>query len=807
MSLSVGVVAMLRHLVDALRLHRRRPAFAAICVLAIGLAIAINVTVFAALDAVRTPDVPVDDPNSLLAPAFFSSVRSAAAPRLFAEGLTAAPSFTEVTSFTWDGSRVLAEAGRNVRDVYAMSVAPNYFSVLRAKPDAGRLLGAGDADLAKSIVVISTIVAHTLFPGGESAVGKTIKLAGQPVTVVGVLPRRAAYPEFAEVWQLGIPSPTAGQFLLARLRPGTPLSQARNETDALRTRIDPPGTLPRNESRVELEQAFPRSKGLNAFHWALLCAAFAVLLVACFNVANLQFARGFERANELALRTAVGATQRQLLIHLLAEICVLGIMGGLLGLLLGAWGVKIFGSSIPILGARGLVEPQWTWRVFAATAFATTMSLAISGIVSGLTLTRIRFSNAFRSGPAASVGPQERRASFFLLATQIGLSLALCIHSAVLAKVAVKLEELDIGFETEHLVTGAVTLRTTPGLPAEPRAKYAAILADRVSALPNVATAAAVISTKLPADDGITVDHAGGARQEFMLSRWTYQVVTPAYFRTLGVRVIKGRDFHAGGEGVPVAIVNQRAAREWWSGEEPIDRMVKLGRENSSADWVRVVGVVPDIRLRPSLEDDPPPLVVIANTSDTARVGNSGYVTLSFVARSTASAASVAVAVRQMGEGSQAGTTRRTWASDWERARDLDTLKARQRFVTTLFWTFAGLAVVLALVGVYSLTTYTVFRCRTEFGVRLALGASPRDLIAGQIREANLVGMFGIAAGLLFAYWSIELLDVYLLGLEPFDPVVFAIAAALVLLAVLLAALPSAVRSGSVDPQEALRST
>jgi putative ABC transport system permease protein len=798
---------MLKHLVDAVRLHRRRPAFAVVCVLAIGLAIAINVTVFAALDAVRTPDVPIDDPTSLVAPAFFSGVRSPSAPRLYAEGLMAAPSFAAVTSFTWDGTRILAESGRNVRDVYALSVADNYFSVLRARLDAGRPLGPGDADLGTSVAVISSVVEQTLFPGGESGVGKTIKLAGQPVRIVGVLSRRAAYPEFADVWQLGLPSPTAGTFYLARLHPGTVLSQARNESDAIRTRVDPPGTLPRNESRAEIPLAFPPSKGLNAFHWALLSAAVAVLLVACFNVANLQFARGFERANELAIRTAVGATQRQLLAHLLAEILVLGLMGGLLGLLLGAWGVKIFGSSIPILGARGLVEPQWTWRVFLGTALATFLSLFISGVVSGLTLTKLRFSNAFRSGASAAIDRQERRASSYLLAAQIGLSLALCVHSSLLAKVAIKLEHLDIGFETAHLVTGQVTLRTGPVSPSETRARYASVLADRLKGLPDVTSASAVILSSFATDDAITADYAEGSRREFPVPRWTYRVVTPDYFRTLGVRVLKGRDFHPGGENVPVAIINERAAREWWSGAEPIERMVKLGGESSNAEWVRVIGVVPDIRLSPSVEEEPPPLLMVSQTSYTKGVDRSGFVTLGFIARTSGSAANLAVAVRQMGEGSEAGPAGRTWASNWERARNIDTLKARQRFVTTLFWTFAGLAVILALVGVYSLTTYTVSRRRMELGVRLALGASPQDLIREQLRQANLVGMFGIALGLLFAYWSIELLDAFLLGLEPFDPIVFGVAAVLVLLVVLGAALPSALRSGSVDPQEALRST
>jgi putative ABC transport system permease protein len=797
---------MLRHLVEAARLHRRRPAFAVISALAIGLAIAINVTVFAALDAVRTPDVPVEDPASLVAPSFFSAVRSPSAPQRYAEALQSAPSIAAVTSFTWDGTRILAESNRNVRDVYALTVANNYFAVLRAKLEGGRPLSAGDATLGTGAVVISSVVAQSLFPG-ESAVGKTMKLGGKPVVVVGVVPRRAAYPEFADVWQPGIPSPLAGRFYLARLQPGALLSQARNESDAIRTRMDPPGTLPRNESRAELPPAFPPSKGLNAFHWALFAAAIAVLLVACFNVANLQFARGFERSNELAIRAAIGASRRQLLTHLLAEILVLAAIGSLVGFLLGAWGVKIFGSNIPILSARGLVEPQWSWRVFAATAHAILVSLCISGIVSGMTLTRIRFANALRAGPAAAIDRPEKRASAFLLIAQIALSLALCIHGSVLAKVAVKLEHLDIGFETAHLVTGQVALRTAPPGASETRAKYAAILSERLKSLPDVTGASAVIFSSLAADGAVTAEYAEGSRREFSMPRWVYRVVTADYFRTLGVRPTRGRDFHPGGEAVPVAIISQRAAREWWGSAEPIGRMVKLGGENSDARWVQVVGVVPDIRLSPSVEEEPPPLLVVSQLTDSTRVEKTGYVTLTFIARTGGSAANVAVAVRQMGEGSQEGTTMRTWASSWERARNIDSLKARQRFVAALFWTLAALAVVLALVGVYSLTTYTVSRRRLELGVRLALGASSRDLIAEQLRQANLVGMLGVAAGLLLASWSVALLDAFLLGLEPFDPVLFGGASLAVLLVVLLAALPSALRSGSVDPQEALRNT
>ena len=792
-----------------LRLLRRNPAFALTAVLTLALGIGATSAVFTVANAVLVRPLPYAEPDRLVA--VMESERS----RPSASGNVSWPDFLDyqaqnqtlsgLAGYT-GGSRTLTMPGAAPERVRAVMVTDNFFDVLGVTPALGRALRPDDMPAGAAPVVILSDAAWRLrFASDPSIVGRAIDLNGRPTTVVGVLPRDFEFTlrGRAELWLPVQPSQAQVERkffhwmdAVGRLRPGVTREQAEADLDRIArgfAAIDPQyhgGTGVRTPPLRE--RAVGNVKPLMLI---LTAASALVLLVACANIAGLLLARNAVRGAEMSVRTAMGAGRARLFRQMLAENIALAVPGGLLGIAAGQWMMQALVAAIPAAERARLphiASLGLDWRAVTITAGLTIVASLIFGLAPAWLSARREHLGSMRG--VAGPGAREMRVQSSLIALQVALAVVLLVGAGLMARSLIRLLDVSPGFDADRVLSASVALPVSGETTrAQVAVEHGELLA-RLRALPGVTGAATIDRLPLTGSGSTgSVSLIGDpARRETPAE---LRVISRGYFETMGVRLVRGRDFGSADiEGAPLTvIVNERLAAAAFDGD-PIGRRVTFPF-TPGMDFL-VVGIAGNERVN-AIDVEPGPVLYFPFTQEADNQ-------FTIVLRTDGDPGLLAAPAR-------AAIARHSAAAPIFAMMTMEELLGasepvfQRRSVLTLMSGFALAALLLAAIGLYGVLAQMVARRRREIGVRLALGARGGSIAASVVRKVILALAGGLSAGLIGSLFLGRALESLLFGIRPFDPATIASVVAALAAAAALACLIPIRRAVSVDPMEALR--
>jgi putative ABC transport system permease protein len=799
----------------AIRSFARHPGFTITAVVSLALAIALNTTMYSVLDAMVKPNVDITQPDRFYHLRLWRDERRQLDPRrvdeLLAGGMKTYDALLDQSS---SAAMVTIEYGSRFTQRSFQQVTTNALPLYGVRPLRGRLFEPDDAPEQGQPrlsdgqpVIISARLADELSPDSPFPVGASISIDGVGHPVIGII-RRGAFSGTGNRADLFLAmGPSAG---IIHLRPGVSRAAVEAELSLVTTRLaaltneDP--KYVRYELRPLVESQFKPQR----FHYALIAAVLAVLLVACANLANLQLARGIGRSRELAVRAALGAARRDIIVQLLLESALLAAAGLVGGVLLTFWGVHILQSTIPTAIADFVIEPQISWRVFAVATITGVVSVLLVGLFPAVRVSRVDPNELLKSGAGTGANKRNRRQYGVLVAAEIAFSLALLSAAALVVRTAVQLRLVNMGYDTRPLATATLVLRGQ-GDTALNAASYENEILAPIRASSEVAAAAATFS-RMAVGHAVTVNERGGTPHEYDTPLLGYSVTTADYFRTLHLPVIKGRNFPDGLASVGEVIVDQHTASRMWPGVDPIGEEIKLGEYKSNAPWLRVVGVVPDINdynqlamyNRSVMPSKLGMIYVSLTASDSLGASEKKGSMVNLMVRAKNDPERMTVALRHLLP--HGGLVRFTWSSRLEDNLGITRQRARHDFVASIFLTFALMALALAALGIYGIVAHSVAERKRELGVRIALGASARNVLHAVLREGNVMALAGVAFGLLMTKYTAGWLHAFIFEDDEYNAPVFAAMAAILFVVALLSALWPALRATRIDPVESLRS-
>jgi putative ABC transport system permease protein len=810
-----AVADLVRSVRLATRTLLRHKAFAFTTVLALGLSIAVNTTTFSVLDAMLNPDVLASHPERLVNVKYLGDANRAldftAAERVLRTGGRTYESFAGWFPYFWN-QQAAVEHARLMRDADVVVVSQTFFSTMGVAPLEGRLSPPADPSAAASTVVISDRLRAELFPGRDHAPGQTILVEGVPVTVLGVARRYAAAPGLdADVWMF--PGPTrAMPARWLRLRPGFTIQDAQAEVDFLAQRLAISSGFPAATSRFYIT---PTSSQFEAgrFQFALIGAGLAVLLIACTNLANLQLARGLGRSSEIAVQSALGATQRHVVMQLMTENAVMAGAGLAIALLCSVAGNALIRATIPRKIGTYIVAPHTSWRMVAFAAITAAVSLLLVGALPALRASRVDINSLLKS--RAGTGAHKRNSRWYasLIVVQIAFAMPLATGAVLLALGAWIVAQPNrltsaYGFDPTPIVSAELSWPRPDSGSSISLTDATSHVVTRALAIPHV-TSAAITTIALPLNRAVTVeDGVGGYHQVDALS-WPYTVVSPTYFKTLDVPMVAGTDFSSGDPSAGTIVIDELTAVSLWPRSAAVGHLIKLGDAQSNAPWLRVRGVVGN---RMSYEQKQ--LIIEAGTdrigkvyrlmTDADSVRGSIYhrYEATLQVRVDSEPQVVASTLRQLLRAESTNPPRV--------ARMVDVMGIPRRitvsrFIAALFGTFGVLAVGLACMGVYGIVAQAVADRRREIAIRIALGATPSQIVRALLREHNVLVLLGVAIGLVFTGLTMEWLGDFTGPIGYVGVAIYGTMCVVMFIIIVITALVPAVRATRTSPMEVLR--
>lgn len=708
------------------------------------------------------------------------------------------------------GRNVSLSSDNEAERVRAASVSPNLFALLQVNPQIGRTFREEDGALPgfESVAIISDALWRRLYGADAAIAGRSILMNGRAVTIAGVMPPRFAFPEQTDVWlpfraERNRNREGRGMFTIGLLRDGISLQAARDDARQVAARLE--AQYPRTNRGwgmhvMPVREFFVHSTTRRAVT-AMLIAVALVLLVGCANVASLLVARGIARQRELTVRAALGAGRLRLVRLLLAETLLLSIVAGALALLIAGWGLDA------ILASNPEPPPYWVDMRIDVRAAAFTFGLSLlttiaCGLLPAWRVSRVQISSGtLQAGRTSGAGRMDRRFQGVLVATQVAVSFALLVGGMLLARSTMALQNADIGFDPGPVLSLRLYIAGDAYDEVPARARTLARVVERLRTLPGASAAAA--TGAIPGDDGggtvrLMPERGASAPGDEVGAQSI--AVTPAFFETLGLQMIDGRTFTAAEDENPeadVAIVNGRLAAAFWPGQSAIGRQIRIV-EADRIVALRVVGVAPD-------------MVYEELGEETAQSRLNVYVPYGRMP-----SRSMALLVRTAsGNPASLGAAARRAIHDVDpafAAFDVMAMEERriltmwgERFLGRTFGAFAVAALLLACIGAYGLTAYAVVQRTREIGVRMAVGATRRDIIRLLLARDGRLALAGMAAGLPVAIVSARLLESLLFEVSPWQPGVWVVTPIALLGAILTASFLPARRASLTDPANALR--
>jgi putative ABC transport system permease protein len=807
---------LLQDLRYGIRLLLRRPIFTVVAIVVLALGIGANTAIFSMVNAVLLRSLPYDEPDRLVWLWNINRASNVEKEPLsfpnYTDWRNQNQSFEEMAAFTrW--LPVLTNNDEPER-IVACQASASFFPVLRAGAALGRTFTAEEDQPGKNqVAVISHGLWKRHYGSDKEIVGKAITLNGVIHTVVGVMPEGFQHPtpderKPPELWApLGLDANKThrrGDFLgvIARLEPSVSIDEARAEMDTIAARLDEQYPDANAGWRVTIIPLHERFTGdVRPAMLLLLGAVTFLLLIACANVANLLLVRSTARQKEIAIRRALGAARGRLVRQFLTESVVLAIAGGTLGTLLAMWGVNILVAfspdNIPRVDQAGV-----DLRVLGFTLAISLLTGIIFGLVPALQSSNPDLNESLKEGgrgPADGAG--GRRVRSLLMVFEIAMALVLLIGAGLMVKSFLRLQRVAPGFEPQRLLTTSFVLPRTKYKGGRDMLTFYQQLIERVESLPSVEATALVSSVPLSGAVAVfnievvgmaplPAGHIIGAQS---------QVVSPSYFRAMGIPLLKGRLFtEQDAENTPgVIVINDVMAERYWPGEDPIGKRISL-ISAQTGPWLTVIGVVGDVR-QLALNSPPYPQMYQVYTQNTpAR--------LSLVVRTTSDPMSLVPSIR-----SQVFSLDRD--QPLYNLQTMDQLLSYSvsgpRFNMLLISIFTGVALALAAVGVYGVVSYSVSNRAHEIGIRMAVGAQQRhilQMVIGQGFKLVLFGLvIGIVAALLLTFVLTRILSSVLYNVSSTDPLTFISVSVMLAVVALAACYIPARRAAKLDPVAVLR--
>jgi predicted permease len=785
----------------AFRTLRKHPGFAATAITTLALGVALNTTIFSVVNGVLLRPLPYRDADRLVLLWSTAPKRNAfelpTGFRNVQDWRQQSRSFQVISCFR-NEPVVLAEQPEP-ESLEASYVSPDFFSEVGVQPALGRVFTADEAGRGARLAVLSDALWRRRFAASSSAIGRVVRIEGQPATIIGVLPK--GFRPLSRETQLWMP-PSASSFfreyvdsrdakwgweVLARLRPGVRLDQAQAEMSTI---------------AAQLAAAFPESNhdmGVRAIPLLtqitaqirlalelLFGAVILVLLIACANLGNLLLARAAGRGREVAVRAALGATRRQLISQFLIESAVISFVAGCVGFGLSAFGLKALLAFAPGDVPR-LDEVSLDSRALAFTLAVSLLAAILFGLAPSVRLSKGSLSAGHRvSGAARST----RRIRDVLVVAEIALAMVLLSGAGLLVRSLVSVLHVDPGFHAAGVLTVGLHSPAENDPLSPPRFQQ---LVERLESLPGIESAGG-ISRYFQANTlrgAVSIEGQASADAASQIDV-NYDVIGGHYLQAIGVPLLKGRYFSPQDTAAAprVVLVNNAFSRALLQEQDPIGKVFHRGGDPTG---YTIVGVVGDMR-RKNITTEPIPEVLWPHTQRpwgmNLAIRTAGD-PLPFVA-------GVRKAIHDFD-----GTTVIKSISTLD--RQVDDRIAQRRFETWLLSLFATLAVMLAAVGIYGLMHYAVSERMQEIGVRIALGACPRDVFALVLRHAGWLVLIGLTAGLLGTLWGTRMLSTLLYGVSPRDPLTFAAVSLLLAAIALAASAVPACRATRCDPLASLR--
>ena len=810
-----GLDAIARDVRHSIRQLRRTPWFTVAAALTLALGIGASTAVFAVLDTVVLRPLPYPGSDRLMA---FRSIDRRGTPHPTSLSY---PTFFDFRSGTrvfdrlvcYRGSRFTLTDSMPAVQVSGAIVSWDFFPTLGVQPALGRGFVKEEEKPGVHVAVLADSLWRSRFASDPQIVGKSVRINGNPFTVVGVAPRGFQFPIDApdvQLWTSISQDASVSEYepmtqqrgarvldAIGRLKPGVTPEQAQAQMNQIAADLakrypDQNKNVATTLVQPELERLAGTSK---APLLTLLGAVGLVLFIACANVANLLLARATDRAREFALRTALGASRRALLWQLLIESLVLGVLGAAGGVAIASGALQallpLVGDSIPRIAQTSIDGRVLAFCALVAIATSVFFSLA-PAVQAGATPP----SDALKQ-EGRNVARGHSRLRGTLVVGQVTLGLVLLVGAELLIASFVYLVQRDPGFKPDHLLTFDIGASDTTTLADQ--IAFSDRLRERMSAVPGVRSAAFGFPLPLQGDEmSVSFDIEERRAAPPDRPHCDIAIVTPGFFKTMGVPVLRGRDFtDRDTTGAPrVLVVNEAFAKKYFPGEDVIGKRVESGATNGNEENVlrEIVGVVGDAK-QLAVSADPDPIYYFPYKQMTWGIGT-------VVLRTDVPPLQVESAVRAaLAEldplvpmyGIRTGDERAAVAI------------AIPRFLMTLMASFASIALVLTAVGLYGVLSYTVSRRRREIGVRIALGAGRRAVVGLVMREAMVLVVAGIALGALLASLTARLLERVLFGVRPGDPRVLVAGCVVLVIAGVVAAYLPASRAASVDPMQALR--
>jgi len=806
---------LLRDLRYSLRLLWKSPGFSLVAVVSIALGIGANTTVFSVINAVLLKSLPYKDPSSLVlvwgdTDQETLKKHNQVSATDVADFRSQTTAFEDISAYT--GWFPIMSGEQEAERVAGIQVGDGFFRVMKGAPVLGRVFTPEDQQDGKDFVIV---LGHALwqrrFAGDPNIVGKSIQLNARSYTIVGVmgpdfqpLPASLVYPIgqfYRPVAEAYDDTARDSRHLraIARLKPGATIEQAQSELNVVTERLrQQHPTTNKNQGAAVVSITDEVVGDLRPTLWIMFGAVIFVLLVACANVANLLLARSTVRAKEITIRSAIGAGRARLVRQLLTESLLLSLVGGALGLLLAVWGTGVVATAGAKLNPM-LQNATVDWRVMAFTGAISILTGLVFGLAPALQSSRPNLVESLKESgrSGGSSGPRNRLRSA-LVVSEIAMTLVLLVCAGLLIRSVIRLRNVDTGFNPHGVLAMNIGL---PGARYPKPENQVAFYKQLTEALATVPGVKAVGTTSvLPLSDnfdgrGLQVEDQPRARGD-EISVDLY-VTTPGYLRAMEIPLLQGRALtEQDAPDAPfVALINRTMAARLWANQDPVGKRIKFpGAEKQPQPWRTIVGVVSDVS-QYALDKKPPMQIYLPHSQFPTSFN-------SLVIKTDADPGTMAAAVR-----------RQILSQDKDQAlfnvTTLEQLRSEsilaQQFFMGLLLVFAGLALVLAAVGIYGVMSFVASQRTHEIGIRMALGAQARDVLKLIMGNGMLLALIGVALGLGGAFAVTRVMAGLLFGVTATDTVTFVSVSVGVICIALLACYLPARRATKVDPLTALR--
>jgi putative ABC transport system permease protein len=792
---------VLQDLRYAFRTLIKQPGFTLIAIVTLALGIGANTAIFSVVNAVLLRPLPFRESDRLVMIWHHGAAAAGGdrTPLAVADLLD-----LRAQSHSFEGIAAIQYAALNYSNgevplqVRGVNVTSNFLTVLGVGVQLGRDFQTTDeAANGPATVIIGDQFWRTQFAADPNVVGRTINLNGVSTNIIGVMPPHLNFPRpEIQMWRaLRVQQPTRrGPYFLtgvARLKPAVKIEQALADTKNAKSSFE------NNNFTVNLLSVNDFIVGeVRPALIALLVAVTFVLLIAAVNVANLTLVRSASRAKEISIRSALGASRTRLVQRLLTESLLLAIAGGVVGALCAVWGVSLLLKFAPDTLPR-VDQIRVDGFVLLWTAIVSILTGVIFGLVPAWQNSRSNLNDVLRDGGRGSTeSSARRRGRAVLVVTELALAVMLVTGAGLLIKSLWRLQHVDAGINSERVLTMQFSLRGQRYREERAVSEFAERFLSQTQTLPGVHAVA--ISNSLPPNEtdfssGFVLEGQAASASSTQIAYFT--MVSPDYFRVLGIPLKSGRVFSAtdSPDAPRVALINETLHRGYFPGQDPVGRRINTGTEREPV-WSTIVGVVGDVKYN-GLADAVQPAIYypIAQNPTWGSI---------VIKTDLADPLSLTAAVRNEVRKIDPDLPLTNVMTMEDRLSDA---VAQPRFRTTLIALFAVVALILACVGIYGVISYSVTLRTHEIGIRMALGAQTGDVLTMVIRQAIVLAVIGIALGLSASYALTSLMSKLLFGVQPTDPATFVLTAAILSITALLASYLPARRATKIDPLEALR--